>query len=116
MRFDNGREFISGRLLNRAEKAGTSLIYVQPGKPQQNAYVEGYNRTVRTECLGRYHFASIATFTAHCRIIAGDRGAAMRLPQSGGLSIGFQCPLRTISDPRSDQDFPVALWHCEFEL
>ena len=35
------------------------LIYIQSGKPQQNAYVERYNRTVRTEWLGRYHFNNI---------------------------------------------------------
>jgi len=31
-------------------------MYIQPGKPQQNAYRERYNRTVRQEWLGQYHF------------------------------------------------------------
>ena len=51
--------YASGQLQTWAEKAGIGLIYIQPGKPQQNAYVERYNRTVRTEWLGRYHFESI---------------------------------------------------------
>ncbi len=59
IRVDNGPEYISGTLQNWAEKAGIALMYIQPGKPQQNAYVERYNRTVRTEWLGRYHFESI---------------------------------------------------------
>ena len=53
IRVDNGPEYISGTLQNWAEKAGIALMYIQPGKPQQNAYVERYNRTVRTEWLGR---------------------------------------------------------------
>ena len=30
-----------------AEKRNVRLEYIQPGKPQQNAYIERYNRTVR---------------------------------------------------------------------
>ena len=42
-----------------AEKAWIALIYIQPGQPQQNAYVERYNSTVRTEWQDRYHFETI---------------------------------------------------------
>ena len=65
IRVDNGPEYLSARLQNWAEKAGIGLIYIQPGKPQQNAYVERYNRTVRTEWLGRYHFTSIEEVQDH---------------------------------------------------
>ena len=65
LRVDNGPEYTSARLQNWAEKAGIGLIYIQPGKPQQNAYVERYNRTVRTEWLGRYHFTSIEEVQDH---------------------------------------------------
>ena len=37
IRVDNGPEYVSGRLQTWAEKAGIGLIYIQPGKPQQNA-------------------------------------------------------------------------------
>lgn len=37
-----------------AEKQGIALSYIQPAKPQQNAYVERYNRTVRHEWLDQY--------------------------------------------------------------
>lgn len=59
IRVYNGPEYVSGRLQTWAEKAEIALLYIQPEKPQQNAYVERYNRTVRTEWLGRYHFESI---------------------------------------------------------
>jgi putative transposase len=36
------------------------IKYIQPGKPQQNAYVEPPNRTVRYEWLAQYCFDAIA--------------------------------------------------------
>lgn len=59
IRVDNGPEYVSGTLVNWAEKKGIALTYIQPGKPQQNAYVERYNRTVRYEWLGLYLFETI---------------------------------------------------------
>jgi putative transposase len=44
---DNGPEYISGTLMTWAEKHGVRLEHIQPGKTQQNAYIERYNRTVR---------------------------------------------------------------------
>ena len=59
IRVDNGPEYVSGKLLAWAEKRGISIQYIQPGKPQQNAYVERYNRTVRHEWLDQYIISSI---------------------------------------------------------
>jgi len=61
IRCDNGPEYISHTLINWANVNGIQLHYIQPGKPQQNAYVERFNRTVRHEwldqtyCLIQYH-------------------------------------------------------------
>ncbi len=59
IRVDNGPEYVSGKLMAWAEKRGVRLEYIQPGKPQQNAYIERYNRTVRGEWLGQYIFETI---------------------------------------------------------
>ena len=59
IRCDNGPEYISGALQEWAEKRRIWLEYIQPGKPQQNAYIERYNRTVRYDWLGQYLFESI---------------------------------------------------------
>jgi putative transposase len=40
-------------------RRGIVLTHIQPSKPQQNAYVERCNRTVRQEWLGLYLFESI---------------------------------------------------------
>lgn len=60
IRCDNGPEYISGALQAWAEKRGIRLDYIQPGKPQQNAYIERYNRTVRYDWLSQYLFNTIA--------------------------------------------------------
>ncbi|MDG1183541.1 MAG: IS3 family transposase [Tateyamaria sp.] len=59
IRVDNGPEYISGTLMAWAEKRNIRLEYIQPGKPQQNAYIERYNRTVRGEWLSQYIFETI---------------------------------------------------------
>jgi len=42
-----------------AEKQGVRLEYIQPGKPQQNACFERYNRTLWGEWLSQYIFETI---------------------------------------------------------
>jgi putative transposase len=59
IRVDNGPEYISDALRNWAETRGIALLHIQPGKPQQNAYIERYNRTVRHEWLNQYVFRNI---------------------------------------------------------
>lgn len=45
----NGPEYISGTLMTWAEKNDIYLEHIWPGKQQQNAYIERYNRIVRDE-------------------------------------------------------------------
>lgn len=59
IRCDNGPEYISAVLATWAERHEIGLAFIQPGKPQQNAYVERYNRTVRYDWLAQYLFDSI---------------------------------------------------------
>jgi putative transposase len=59
IRCDDGPENISGTLQNWAREWGIQIEYIQPGKPQQNAYVERFNRTVRYEWLSQYCWSNI---------------------------------------------------------
>ena len=59
IRCDNGPEYISELLKNWAEEREIRLEFIQPGKPQQNAYIERYNRTVRYDWLAQFLFDSI---------------------------------------------------------
>lgn len=55
----DGPGYVNPTLMNRAERQGIVLTYIQPVKPQQNACVEGYNRTVRHEWMDLYIFETI---------------------------------------------------------
>ena len=59
IRCDNGPEYISGELINWATRQQITLLYIQPGKPTQNAYIERFNRTARHEWLDLNIFESV---------------------------------------------------------
>ena len=60
IRCDNGPEYISAAIQAWALEWGIRLEYIQPGNPQQNAYVERFNRTVRYEWLSQYYWSDLA--------------------------------------------------------
>ena len=65
IRVDNGPEYISGKLRDWAEACNIQINHIQPGKPQQNAYIERYNRTVRHEWLDQHIIESIEEAQNH---------------------------------------------------
>ncbi len=50
IRADNGWELASARLMEWGTKYQIHIAHIQPGKPQQNTYVEQFNRFVRNKC------------------------------------------------------------------
>lgn len=60
IRCDNGPEYAGNTLIMWAERKNITLNFIQPGKPQQNAYIERYNRTVRYDWLGQHLFYSLS--------------------------------------------------------
>ncbi|SDC35071.1 putative transposase [Paraburkholderia lycopersici] len=54
IRCDNGPEYLSAAIVTWTQKQGIRLEYIEPGKPQQNAYIERFNRTARYEWLSQY--------------------------------------------------------------
>lgn len=59
LRVDNGPEFISKALDAWAYAHSVQLVFIDPGKPVQNAHVESFNGKVRDEFLNEHWFTSI---------------------------------------------------------
>jgi hypothetical protein len=59
IRVDNGPEFISSKLDLWCKEQKITLVFIQPGKPMQNAYVERCNGNIRRELLNAYVFKTL---------------------------------------------------------
>jgi transposase InsO family protein len=60
LRTDNGPEFCGRVMLTWAHERGLTLRLIEPGKPNQNAYIESFNGRFRDECLNEHWFTSLA--------------------------------------------------------
>lgn len=56
IRTDNGKEFTGRAMLEWANDHKVKLRLIEPGKPNQNAYVESFNSRFRDECLNEHWF------------------------------------------------------------
>lgn len=60
IRSDNGPEFTSNALDAWAWSRGIKLDFIEPGKPNQNAFIESFNGRLREECLNDNQFLTLA--------------------------------------------------------
>ena len=67
LRMDNGPEMISAALQQFcADRVG--IVYIPPGTPWNNGFIESFNRRLRAECLNRNHWTSLL----EARVVIGD--------------------------------------------
>ena len=60
LRTDNAQEFCGRAMLTWAHTQGLTLFLIEPGKPNQNAYIESFNGRFRDECLNELWFTTLA--------------------------------------------------------
>jgi len=68
IRTDNGKEFCGRAMLTWAHERGVRLFLIQPGKPNQNAYIESFNGRFRDECLNENWFTTLP----HAKAVIGQ--------------------------------------------
>lgn len=60
IRSDNGSEFRAKVVVDMLEAAGVKKLFVEPGSPWENGYIESFNGKLRDECLNGELFLSLA--------------------------------------------------------
>lgn len=90
---DNGPEFTSLTLDQWAHRRGIRLSFIQPGRPQQNAFVESFNGKLREECLNEELFYDLSD--AQAKIEAWRQDYNEHRPHR---SLGQQTPTEFIED------------------
>jgi len=58
LRFDNGPEILSKKLVEWSEKNNV-INYIEPGKPAKNRYIERFNRAYREDVTNQYRFKDL---------------------------------------------------------
>ena len=59
IRSDNGPEFIADAIKNWLRKKHVETLYIEPGSPWENGYIESFNGKLRDEILRREIFYSV---------------------------------------------------------
>ena len=104
LRSDNGSEFIAKAVQAWLKEKAIKTIYIDPGSPWQNGYVESFHGRLRDECLNREQFWTLT----EARVVIEDyRNEYNTLrPHS---SLGYQSPARFAARKITPSPSPVVL-------
>ena len=59
IRSDNGSEFTAKAVREWLEKVGVKTLFIEPGSPWENGYIESFNGKLRDELLAREQFDTL---------------------------------------------------------
>jgi transposase InsO family protein len=94
LRSDNGREFIAETLTSWLAEQGVKCAFIEKGSPQQNAFVERFNGTMRDELLNGEEFDNllearvvVSNWLVEYNTLRPHRGLGMLTPAAYAASI-----------------------------
>lgn len=106
IRSDNGPEFTGKAMMTWAHRNGIALRLIEPGKPNQNAYVESFNGRLRDECLNEHWFMSLAHARAVIETWRREYNEERPKGSLGGLTpaqFAKQLAIRAVTMPDSSK-------------
>jgi putative transposase len=87
LRSDNGPEFIAYAIQDWLQDKNVKTIYITPGSPWENAYIESFHDKLRDECLNREIFGSLW----EARVVIGQWRLYYNAERPHS-SLGYQTP------------------------
>ena len=82
MRFDNGPEFVAHAVHDWCRFNSAGSLFIDPGSPWQNAWIESFNGRLRDELLNSWRFDSLLEARVIIEDWRGDYNA--NRPHSAG--------------------------------
>jgi putative transposase len=103
LRMDNGPEMTAHALRDWCLLAKTGTVFIEPGSPWQNPFVESFHSRVRDELLDVEEFCSLA----EARVVIGDwrEDYNQRRPHS---ALGMLTPATFAADWTAREPTPIA--------
>ena len=86
IRSDNGSEFIEKNLREWLSREGIKSLYIEPGSPWQNGYIESFHARFREECLNREQLWTLT----EARVVIGDWRWKYTSDHTGPLATSVQ--------------------------
>ena len=104
LRMDNGPDLTADAFVEWCDERRIALHYIQPGKPDQNAFIERFNRSYRTEVLDAYLFESLGEVHA-----LTERWLVTYNQERPHESLGRVPPLMFLPRPNTPVQSPFAV-------
>ncbi len=95
LRSDNGPEFTATAVRDWLHRVGVTTLFIEPGSPWENGYVESFNGKLRDECLNRERFDTL--LEAQVLIEGWRREYNQIRPHS---ALGYRPPAPETQQPR----------------
>ena len=111
LRSDNGPEFVAKAVQAWLKEQNVGPLYIAPGSPWENAYVESFNSRLRDEHLNREEFASL--LEAQVLAAAWRRDYNEARPHS---SLGYLAPTVFAARWRAPVGDPPLPMHASAEI